>query len=148
MITEKAAAVQSNEELAKLADGQVVLQAEYSFMNPYSINGPFGTLNVTLTDESTGQGAIGQISIQTLFGMGTKTSLQFNSTSNFNPSTGYTTVNAVGKGTITAWPDPPKPITANINLALAPGFKAGTLTVEGFFQDYALTVMTLHAIDK
>ena len=48
MTTDTVTAVQSNEYLAKLADGKVLLQAKYSFQNPYSINGPFGTLNVTL----------------------------------------------------------------------------------------------------
>ncbi len=86
--TDNSTAVQSNEELAKLADGTVALQAKYSFQNPYSINGPFGTLNVTLLNEPAGQSAIGQVTIQTLFGLGTETTLQYNGPSAFNPSTG------------------------------------------------------------
>jgi hypothetical protein len=143
MTTDNATAVQSNEELAKLADGKVLLQAKYSFQNPYSINGPFGTLNVTLLEESTGQSAIGTVTIQTLFGMGTETTLQYSGPSSFNPSTGYTSVQAIGKGTMNAWPNPPQPVTAKMNFTLAPGFKSGTLTVDGFLQGYALTATSV-----
>lgn len=143
MLTDNATAVQSNEDVAKLADGKILLEAKYSFQNPYSINGPFGTLNVNLLEEPAGQSAVGAVLIQTLFGMGTETNLQYNGTSTFNPSTGYTTVNAVGKGIMRAWPNPPKPVTANIEFTLAPGFKSGVLTVEGFLQGYELTATSV-----
>ncbi|MNE10950.1 hypothetical protein D3C87_32740 [compost metagenome] len=139
MITDNATAVQSNEELAKLADGKVVVVARYSFQNPYSINGPFGSLEVTLLEEPAGQTAVGKVTIQTLFGMGTETNLQYSGPSDFNPSTGYTSVKAIGKGTMNAWPNPPKPITTEVSFTLAPGFKSGTLSVDGFFQGFALT---------
>lgn len=143
MTTENATAVQSNEELTKLATGKVIVQAKYSFQNPYSINGPFGTLGVTILDEPREQSAIGTVIIQTLFGMGTETTLQYNGISEFNPSTGYTTVKAIGKGIMNAWPNPPVPVTANIDIELAPGFKSGTLTVEGFLQGYTLTATSV-----
>jgi hypothetical protein len=143
MTTENATAVQSHEELTTLAAGTVIVQAKYSFQNPYSINGPFGTLQVTILDEPTGQSAVGNVVIQTLFGMGSETNLQYNGTSVFNPSTGYTTVNAVGKGVMNAWPNPPVPVTAKIEFTLAPGFKSGTLNVEGFLQGYALTATSI-----
>lgn len=143
MITEKMAVVQSDEELAKLADGKISLQAKYSFQNPYSINGPFGTLNVTLMEEPTGQSAIGTVTIQTLFGMGSETILHYNGAADFNGSSGYTSVKTIGKGTMHAWPNPPKPVTTGIQFALAPGFKSGTLTVDGFFQGFELTAISI-----
>ncbi|MES2554714.1 MAG: hypothetical protein V4604_01110 [Bacteroidota bacterium] len=143
MTTDNATAVQSHEDVTKLADGKVLVQAKYSFQNPYSINGPFGTLNVTLTEDASGQGVIGNVTIQTLFGMGTETTLQYNGTAVFNPSTGYTNANAVGKGVMHAWPNPDRPVTAKMNFELAPGFKSGTLTVDGFLQDYALTATSI-----
>lgn len=143
MTTDNATAVQSHEELVKLADGKILVQAKYSFQNPYSINGPFGTLNVTLTEDSSGQSAIGSVTIQTLFGMGTETTLQYSGAANFNPSTGYTNVTAVGKGVMHAWPNPDRPVTAKMNFELAPGFKSGTLTVEGFLQGYTLTATSI-----
>lgn len=143
MITENTTVIQSDEELAKLADGKILLQAKYSFQNPYSINGPFGTLNVTLMEETAGQGAVGQVTIQTLFGMGTETTLQYDGTSEFNSSTGYTSVKAIGKGTMHAWPNPPRPITTGIQFTLTPGFKSGSLTVEGFFQGFELTAISI-----
>lgn len=143
MITENLAVVQSDEELAKLADGKILLQAKYSFQNPYSINGPFGTLNVTLMEESNGQSAVGIITIQTLFGMGSETILQYSGNAEFNGSTGYTSVKTTGKGTMHAWPNPPKPITTGIQFALSPGFKSGTLSVDGFFQGFELTAISI-----
>lgn len=143
MITDNATAVQSNEELEKLANGNILLQAKYSFQNPYSINGPFGTLDVTLIEDQSGQGAIGTVMIQTLFGMGTETNLQYRGKSEFNPSTGYTSVKGVGRGVMNAWPNPPRPIVTELNFELAPGFEKGTLTVEGFFQGFALTATSV-----
>lgn len=143
MTTENATGVQSHEDVINLANGTVLLQAKYSFQNPYSINGPFGTLSVTLMEDASGQSAIGEVVIQTLFGMGTLTTLQYNGPATVNGSTGYTSVTAVGKGVMHAWPNPDKPVTAKINFSLAPTFKSGTLTVEGFLDEYALTATSI-----
>lgn len=135
-------AVQSHEDVINLASGTVVLQAKYSFANPYSINGPFGTLEVTLTEDASGMSAFGKVTIQTLFGMGTETVLQYNGPATFNGSTGYTSVSTQGKGIMYAWPNPPKPINTEIAFTLAPTFKSGNLSVEGFFEDYTLVPVT------
>ncbi len=136
MITDNATAVQSNEDLAKLAEGTVLLVAKYSFQNPFSINGPFGTLEVTISEDSTGQTAVGKVAIQTLFGMGTETNLQYDGSATVN--SGVTFVKTLGKGTITAFPDPPKPIAAEISFSLASGYESGTISVSGFFDGFAL----------
>lgn len=136
MITDNATAVQSNEDLAKLANGTVLVVAKYSFQNPYSINGPFGTLEVTISEDSTGQTAVGKVTIQTLFGMGTETNLQYDGSAKVN--SGITFVKTLGKGTITAWPDPPKPIAAEISFSLAAGYESGAISVSGFFDGFAL----------
>lgn len=139
MSTTAATSVQSHEEVTQLASGNVVLQAKYGFANPYSINGPFGTLEVTITEDAAGMTAFGKVTIQTLYGMGTETTFQYSGPATFNGSTGYTSVSTQGKGIMYAWPNPPKPITAEIAFDLAPTFKSGTLSVEGFFEGYALT---------
>ena len=139
METTHATAVQSHEDVLNLAAGKVVLQASYSFMNPYSINGPFGTLEVTYLEDASGLSAIGTVKIQTLFGMGSLTTLQYNGPVTSNGSTGYTSVDTQGKGVMNAWPNPPQPITAEVAFDLAPTFKSGTLSVEGFFEGYTLT---------
>lgn len=139
METTQSTAVQSHADVTKLASGKVVLQATYSFMNPYSINGPFGTLDVTYLQDASGLSAIGTVKIQTLFGMGSLTSLQYNGPVTANGSTGYTSVSAEGKGVMNAWPNPPQAITAEVAFSLSPTFESGTLSVEGFFEGYALT---------
>lgn len=144
MITDNATAVQSNEELAKLAEGKVLVVAKYSFQNPFSINGPFGTLDVTISVDSTGQTAVGKVAIQTLFGMGTETNLQYDGTAIVS-GTGSTSVKTLGKGTITAWPDPPKPIAAEISFTLASGYESGTISVSGFFDGFALMPISVQA---
>ncbi|MNU83557.1 hypothetical protein D3C71_732590 [compost metagenome] len=144
MITDNATAVQSNEELAKLADGNVLVQAKYSFQNPFSINGPFGTLDVTISEDSTGQTAVGKVAIQTLFGMGTETNMQYDGSAVVNSATGSTSVKTLGKGTITAWPDAPKPIAAEISFTLASGYESGTISVSGFFDGFALMPISVH----
>lgn len=87
---------------------------------------------------------MGTVVINTLWGLGTVTNLSFNGPASFNGSTGYTTINAQGHGTITVRPDPPKYITAQITISLQPGFESGTLSVEGFFTDYAIQATAVH----
>lgn len=139
MTTTAATNVQSHDDVTQLATGKIILQAKYGFANPYSINGPFGTLEVTLLEDASGTSAIGKVTIQTLYGMGSETNLQYDGPATSNGSTGYTSVSALGKGTMSAWPNPPKAITAEIAFDLAPTFKTGTLSVEGFFEGYTLT---------
>ncbi|CAL2101911.1 conserved protein of unknown function [Tenacibaculum sp. 190130A14a] len=126
--------VNSNKELEQLSSGAIQIIAEYAFQNPDSINGPFGTLKLTLSEDN----AIGEIKISTLWVMGSTTLLNFNGPSHFNPSTGYTTINAASKGTISIVPNPPKPISAEVSITLNPGLKEGELTVEGFFSNFKI----------
>lgn len=140
--------VQSHDEVTQLAAGTISLQATYSFQNPYSINGPFGSIDLTITSTPSGlEAAFGDLTIQTLFGVGTLTKLHYTGTASFNGSTGYTTVKAEGIGTINSYPDHPKPVKAAIQLSLAPGFQSGTITVQGFLSGFALTPTSLRIGD-
>ncbi|WP_300660126.1 hypothetical protein, partial [Fluviicola sp.] len=105
-------------------------------------NGPFGTLDVIISEDATGQTAVGNAAIQTLFGMGTETKLQYDGAAQVN--SGITSVKTLGKGTITAWPDPPKPIAAEISFTLASGYESGTISVSGFFDGFALMPIAVH----
>lgn len=132
--------INSNEELEQLSSETIQIIAEYAFHNPYSINGPFGTLKLTLSEKN----AIGEIKISTLWGMGSTTVLNFTSITNFNPSTGYTTINAEAKGIISIFPNPPKSINAQVNISLNPGLKEGELSVEGFFTNFTIKATNIH----
>jgi hypothetical protein len=143
MSTNAVTSIQSHEDVVKLGNGTVALEAKYSFNNPYSINGPFGTVDVTLLDEPELQSAVGTVNIQTLYGMGSLTTLHYTGTTAYDGSTGITTIIALGKGTMSAWPNPKKAVTAKIKMTLSPGFGSGTLTVEGFLQDYTLTATSV-----
>lgn len=138
--------IDSNNELEKLSTGDIGIIAEYAFQNPYSINGPFGTMKLTLSNDTVSNEniAIGTIKINTLWGLGSTTNLHFESTDDFNGSTGYTSINAESKGTITIRPNPPKLIRAKVNISLEPGFQEGTLSVEGFFQDFQVKATYVH----
>jgi len=141
--------VKSNQELEKLASGEVGIIAKYAFQNPYSINGPFGTLELTLSgNNSDKEVAVGEIEINTLWGLGSYTNLKFTGTGNFNGSTGYTGIQANSIGTITIRPNAPKPIKAKVNISLKPGFQEGTLSVEGFFSDFTIKATFVHYINK
>lgn len=121
--------INSHEALDALGSGHIVYTGDYAFNNPDSINGPFGTFHFVLT--STGDTS-GNMVINTLFGLGSVTNLVYQGTSKWNPSTGYTSVTAVGKGTITVRPNPPRPITAKIDMELEADFQHGTVSIEGF----------------
>ncbi|MET0393982.1 MAG: hypothetical protein ABW019_12610 [Chitinophagaceae bacterium] len=137
----------SGEALSKLATGNIGVQADYAFSNPYSINGPFGTLSLTISAGTSAETAVGQVIINTLWGLGTVTQLSINGPATFNGSTGYTTISAEGHGTITVRPDPPKYITAQLSISLQPGFESGILSVEGFFTGFAIQATSIHYID-
>ncbi|MGG8495640.1 hypothetical protein ACQY1Q_04430 [Tenacibaculum sp. TC6] len=138
--------IESNQELEKLASGTVSIIAKYAFQNPYSINGPFGTLELTITEDSSSvtKNAFGDIVINTLWGLGSYTNLKFTGPAKFNGSTGYTSIEADSKGTITVRPNPPKSIEAKVSITLQPGFQEGTLSVEGFFSDFAIKATYVH----
>lgn len=139
--------VQSNEDLSTLATANIGIQADYAFSNPYSINGPFGTLSLVLSAGATGQETgTGSIVINTLWGMGSVTNLGFSGPAAFDGSTGYTTITAEGHGTIAVRPNPPRYITAQISISLQPGFEEGTLSVEGFFTDFTIKATAIHYI--
>jgi hypothetical protein len=56
--------------------GQPVSVKCFSFTNPYSINGPFGTFQLWVQDTD----VAGQMTMQTIFGMGTTTLLNLSGT--------------------------------------------------------------------
>jgi len=136
----KTTAVSSNNELENLATGDLNFTAEYAFNNPESINGPFGvmTLNISFNEATGKEIAWGDIKINTLWGLGSVTNIHFGGPSAFDGSTGYTTINANGAGTITVFPNPPRYIKAKVGISLKPGLKDGTLSVEGFFEDFQI----------
>lgn len=138
--------VSSNTGLEKLSNSEIQLIAEYSFQNPNSINGPFGSMLLTLSKNSDSNQniAVGKIKINTLFGLGSTTILNYQSKSTFNPSTGYTNINTEGKGTISILPNPSKYIEAEITILLEPGLKNGTLSVEGFFSNFKVKATSVH----
>ncbi|WP_299122179.1 hypothetical protein [uncultured Tenacibaculum sp.] len=146
MSTTIQSAVNSNTELEKLSNGDIGIIAEYAFQNPYSINGPFGTMELTLSsDHASGENiAIGSIKINTLWGLGSSTNLHFDSVDKFNGSTGYTSINTEAKGSITVRPNPPKLIRAKVIISLEPGFHQGTISIEGFFSDFQIKATSIH----
>ena len=133
--------VQSHDDVLNLADGEVLLQAKYSYST--TINGPFGTVLFTLVESSSGQHAFGTVVIQTIFAAGSETTLQYEGPATFNGSTGYTSIVAEGKGVISGLRTPLKPVKAKISIDLAPGFKTGTLGVEGYFDGMPITATSL-----
>lgn len=148
-ITTEKTAIESNQELEKLASGDVKIIAKYAFQNPYSINGPFGTLNLTLSGSSSNQEiATGTIEINTLWGLGSYTNLTFNGSGNFNPSTGYTSIQGNGAGSITVRPNTPHHIEAKVTIELKPGFQEGTLSVEGFFDNFDIKATSVHYLNE
>ncbi|WP_428742957.1 hypothetical protein [Tenacibaculum sp.] len=141
--------IESNQELEKLASGEVGIIAKYAFQNPYSINGPFGTLELSLSGNNTNkETAVGQIEINTLWGLGSYTNLKFTGIGVFNGSTGYTNIQANSSGAITVRPNPPKHIEAKVSISLKPGFQEGTLSVEGFFSDFAIKATFVHYVNE
>lgn len=148
MNTAEKTAINSNGELEGLATGNVGVIVEYAFQNPDSINGPFGTMEIVIKENGGSESASGEIKINTLWGLGSVTDLKFNGTAEFNPSTGYTTVVARGQGTITVRPNPPRYIAADIKASLEPGFHEGTLSVQGFFQNFTIKATSIKYIKE
>lgn len=138
------AIIQSNTDLTKLATSNVGLKADYAFSNPYSINGPFGTLSLTISEGSNQETAVGQVVINTLWGLGTVTNLSFNGPAAFDGSTDYTSISAEGHGTITVRPYPAKYLTAQISISLKSGFEEGTMSIQGFFTDFAIKATSVN----
>lgn len=138
------AAVESNADLEQIVTQGIGVIAKYAFQNPYSINGPFGTMDLALTDGSSGtESASGEININTLFGLGSSTLLRFTGEAKFNGSTGYTQIDTVGEGYITVRPNPPRYIKAGISITLAPGLEKGTMSVEGFFSNFEIKATSI-----
>lgn len=128
------ATANSHEDIVSLGQGKVLFQGEYSFHTPGSINAPFGTFTLILSDGPSNSKleASGEIKITTLWGTTTSTSLHLHGTGEFNGSTGYTTVNGIGKGVMIYDFNKRMPITANVNISLKPGMKSGEISVQGF----------------
>lgn len=125
--------VDSNTQLEGLSNTPIGISAEYTFSNPYSINGPFGNFTVILS--ATGkenEHASGVINIYTLFGLGSTTHLIYSGKAEFNGSTGYTTIQTTARGEITVRPNPPRHLTTEVTISLAPGFHEGEISIEGF----------------
>lgn len=127
--------INSNSDLAKLTTTDIVIDCKYSFSNPDSINGPFGTVDIIISDSGM---ASGVLNIQTLFGMGSFTILHFANRLRYNGSTGYSSIQAQGTGTIVVRPNPARHITEEISISLAPDYENGTISVTGFFSDFKL----------
>jgi hypothetical protein len=136
-------AIQSAADLENLPTADIGLHAKYAFSNPYSINGPFGTMDLVISYGNGQETASGAIVISTLWGLGTITQLTFSGPAQFNGSTGYTTFTAEGHGTITIRPNSPKAISTKISCSLKPGFEEGTLSVEGFFTDFTIKAISI-----
>ena len=85
----------------------------FSFSNPDSINGPFGTLQLELP--STSGDVSGEVTIDTLFGLGTETKLDTTGTCDDNQDL---ICKMEGKGYLTSIGNPPKPVTMAMTLDL------------------------------
>ncbi len=120
-------AINSQEALLALTKGQNVLWAEYTFNNPESINGPFGSFTLIIIEESGQYYSSGEMNIRTLFGLGSSTTLYFTGTADFNGSTGITTVNANGYGIVSIPLQGDYPVIEEVEIQLNPGFKTGTV---------------------
>lgn len=138
--------VKSNTELEALSSQNLELQADYTFHNPASINGPFGTFMLVLGDSET---ASGTMQINTLFGLGTVTNLTYQGKATSNGSTGYTTIQAKGSGYMVIRPNQRRHVNVDIEMSLKPGFQEGTVNVSGFFTDLPCQATAIHhEIDK
>ena len=133
--------VSSNNQLESLNTSEIGVTAQYAFHNPDSVNGPFGTMDLTISADGD---ASGTVQINTLFGLGSVTNLTFTGTADFNGSTGYTTIDTVGHGTIIVRPNPPRHISAAIAISLEPGFQRGTMSVEGFFTNFTIIATSIN----
>jgi hypothetical protein len=127
-------AVNSHEETLALGQGIVVFEGTYQFHTPGSINAPQGTFTLTITKVEELK-ASGTMSITTLWGTTTHTTLAYEGIAKFNGSTGYTTVNGRGQGTMTYDFNKKKHIVANVNMDLQPGMTKGEVTIQGFGED-------------
>ena len=122
--------ITSVKDLNALADGLVDFFGSFAFHNPDSINGPFGTFNLTIA----GDKAFGTVNINTLFEIGAKCNLAYTGTATADGSTGYINVVAAGTGTIESGLDTDKrAFTSEIKIALAPDRSTGTITVVKFW---------------
>lgn len=140
------AVAKSHEDVVGIGQGRVVFEGEYKFHTPGSINAPQGTFTLTISETEKLE-ASGTMKIITLWGTTTHTSLTFQGDAEFNGSTGYITVNGIGKGTMTYDGTHKRPITSNININLRPGVKMGELTVTGFGEDMPCTLIRLEIDD-
>lgn len=133
--------VNLHENIVALAKGKVLFQGEYTFSTADSINAASGSFTILISDKIGGtETASGEMNIRTLWGLGTSTKLNYQGKADFNGSTGYTTVKGEGQGIMIYDFNQKRVIKASILISLAPGFKTGTLTVEGFGQDMICTL--------
>ena len=135
----------SHEDILALGEGRVVFEGTYSFHTPGSINAPQGTFTLTISEVGELK-ASGKMEITTLWGTTTHTSLTYNGVAEFNGSTGYTTVNGIGSGTMTYDFNKKRHVIANINISLKPGMREGEVTIQGFGEDMPC-VLTKMEID-
>ncbi|MBL4605647.1 MAG: hypothetical protein JKY02_08325 [Flavobacteriaceae bacterium] len=138
------ATANSHEDIVSLAKGEVLFQGEYTFYTPGSINAASGNFSLLISTNSDGSTtASGEMNIQTLWGLTTKTTLHYQGKADFNSSTGYTTVKGEGHGVMIYDFNKKRTIKASILIILKPGLKNGKLTVEGFGQEMPCTVSSI-----
>jgi hypothetical protein len=134
--------ITSKSEIEGLMGGTLAFSAAYAFNNPESINGPFGTilLELYVDDATQKEMCLGEIKINTLWGLGTITDLHFTGPVTFNGSTGYSTLTANAFGSFAMLPDLPQYVSTKLNITLKPGVKEGSLTVDGFLENFPIKV--------
>jgi hypothetical protein len=143
MPTENPTTGESHHEIYDLADGDIIVQAKYGYHNPMNVNGPLGSVELILIEVASGKSALGEIVIQSLYGAGVKTKLQFDGLLSVNESTGLVNVTATGKGLMLAFQTKPQVVNATLLIELNPGYESGTVHVDGLLSGYALTATSV-----
>ena len=139
-------AVNSHAEAIALGRGKIVFEGEYQFHTPGSINAPQGTFTLTITNIGELK-STGTIKITTLWDNTTHTTLNYTGEAQFNGSTGYTTVNGTGQGTMIYDFNKKKHIVANVNMSLKPGMIEGEVTITGFGEDMPCRLIKMEIND-
>ena len=102
----------------------------------------------TLTITNIGElKSTGTIKITTLWDNTTHTTLNYTGEAQFNGSTGYTTVNGTGQGTMIYDFNKKKHIVANVNMSLKPGMIEGEVTITGFGEDMPCRLIKMEIND-
>jgi hypothetical protein len=125
-----------------MAEERILLNAKYAFTNLSDLNEPFGTLELIVkTSSTTANVAEGSVYLQV--GLATNTTLAFVGPAIPTENTKYITVQAKSHGILNSFPDQPQPLKTTINLFFETDYKTGFISVEGFFADYGLTLISM-----